>query len=146
MAFEFRYKRRVEFAETDMAGVLHFASYYRLMEEVEHAFWRSAGLSVMTNDDGRDIGWPRVKTNCQYFRPARFEDELELALRVVKIGDRSVEYEIEFRCEGERVALGHTTAVCCTMGAGVFGSLPIPDRLRVALEQAPKTENERPKP
>ena len=146
MAEPFTIKRRVQFAETDMAGVLHFASFYRLMEEVEHAFWRSAGLSVMITVDGRDIGWPRVKTSCEYFRPARFEDELELRLRVVNIGNRSVEYQIEFRCEGERVALGHTTAVCCVMGQGKFGSLPIPDRLRTALEQAPKTKNERPKP
>lgn len=139
MADTFTIKRRVQFAETDMAGVLHFASFYRLMEEVEHAFWRSKGLSVMINNDGRDIGWPRVKTSCQYFRPARFEDELELTLRVVAIGNRSVEYEIEFRCEGERVALGHTTAVCCVMNAGAFASLPIPDRLRQALEQSSKT-------
>ena len=138
MAEPFTIKRRVQFAETDMAGVLHFAAYYRLMEEVEHAFWRSTGLSVMTNDDGRDIGWPRVKTSCQYFRPARFEDELELVLRVAKIGNRSVEYEIEFRCEGKRVALGHTTAVCCVMSAGAFESLPIPDRLRRVLQASVK--------
>lgn len=139
MAEPFTIKRRVQFAETDMAGVLHFANYYRFMEEVEHAFWRSLGLCVMAEEEGREISWPRVATSCEYFRPARFEDELELTLRLVKIGNRSVEYEIEFRCDGERVALGKTTAVCCSMDAGRFQSLPIPDRLRQALEKGSKT-------
>ena len=139
MAEPFTIKRRVQFAETDMAGVLHFANYYRFMEEVEHSFWRSLGLCVVAEDRGLEISWPRVATSCQYFRPARFEDELELTLRLVKIGNRSVEYEIEFACGGERVALGKTKAVCCSMDAGRFQSLPIPDRLRQALEKGSKT-------
>ena len=79
MADEFVMTRRVEFSETDMAGVLHFASYYRFLEEIEHAFWRSKGASVMTKEGGRTIGWPRVATSCEYFEPLRFEDEVELA-------------------------------------------------------------------
>ena len=40
MPTEFTIKRRVQFSETDMAGIMHFANYFRLMEEVEHAFLR----------------------------------------------------------------------------------------------------------
>lgn len=140
MADAFTIERRVQFAETDMAGVLHFANYYRFMEEVEHAFWRSLGLCVVEKDGGAEISWPRVATSCQYIRPARFEDEIELALRLTKISDKSVSYEIEFRCSGERIALGKTTAACCTMEAGRFQSIPIPDRLREAIQQCPKTQ------
>ena len=37
------YKRRVEFAETDMAGQVHFSNFFRYMEAAEHAFFRSLG-------------------------------------------------------------------------------------------------------
>ena len=47
MAAEFSISRRVQFAETDMAGVVHFSNYFRWMEEVEHAFFRAVGLSVV---------------------------------------------------------------------------------------------------
>jgi len=57
MAFEFSISRRVQFAETDMAGVVHFSNYFRWMEEVEHAFFRSVGLSVVMQHQGRDISW-----------------------------------------------------------------------------------------
>ncbi len=127
-------KRRVQFAETDMAGVMHFAVYYHLIEEVEHAFWRSAGFSVMTRDSGREIGWPRVSTSCEYHSPAHFEDELELALRVASVSNRSVTYEVEFSRDRKRIATGRTTAVCCSMVAGAFEPIDIPAPLRAALE------------
>jgi len=134
MAGEFLMRRRVQFAETDMAGVLHFSNYYRLMEEVEHAFWRSISESVVSRDG--QMSWPRVATSCKYLAPARFEDELELAFSVTSVGARSVTYEVEFRRDARRIALGKTTAVCCLMAAGSFQPIDIPDRIRAELSAA----------
>lgn len=131
---EFHIRRQVQFSETDMAGVMHFSNYYRLMEDTEHAFWRSIGLSVMTHDGDRQISWPRVATECEYFVPVRFEDELEVSLVIGKIGDRSITYEVEFRCGGKKVAAGRMTAVCCAAADGHFESIPIPDAIRCKLE------------
>ncbi len=128
-------RRRVQFAETDLAGVLHFANYYRFMEEIEHAFWRSLGINVVSQDGERTISWPRVATSCEYFAPARFDDDLELSLTVENIGHRSVSYEVEFRNERRRIALGHMTAVCCMMEAGRFDTVSIPDAVRRKLEE-----------
>lgn len=136
MSDGFIYHRRISFAETDMAGVLHFAAYYCIMEEAEHAFWRSIGSCVLTEDHGREISWPRVATSCEYFAPARFEDELDVAFVVVKVGQRSITYEAEFRRTGERLAAGRTTAVCCATGRGVFEPIDIPSVLRSRLERA----------
>ncbi len=131
---EFQISRRVQFSETDMAGVMHFSNYYRLMEDTEHAFWRSVGLSVMTRDGDRHIGWPRVATQCEHFAPVRFEDELEVSLVVGQVGDRSVTYEVEFRSGGKRVAVGRMKAVCCATTDGHFESISIPDAMRRKLE------------
>jgi len=139
VAREFVIKRRAQFADTDMAGVLHFAAYYRFMEEVEHAYWRSHGHSVMSEHEGREIGWPRVATSCEYFAPVQFEHVLELALSVIRVGNRSITYEIEFRHEGRRVALGRSTAVCCEVADRGFRPIAIPDPLRQALIASTKT-------
>ena len=130
---EFVMRRRVQFAETDMAGVLHFANYYRIMEETEHAFWRSVGCGVMTRDGDRWIGWPRVSTSFEYFAPARFEDELELRLAVTKVGERSVTYELRVSRDGKRLALGKMTAVCCAIEGESFSPIAIPKGLRSKL-------------
>ena len=135
MAGEFVMRRRVHFSETDRAGVLYFAHYYRFMEETEHAFWRSMGVSPITHSAGGETSWPRVATSCEYFSPVRFDDELELALRVANIGTRSVTYEVEFRCQGRRIALGRMTAVYCTIADDQFQPRSIPDSVRGKLEE-----------
>ena len=134
MAIEFRIRRQVQFSETDMAGVMHFSNYYRLMEDAEHAFWRSVGLSVITQDGDRQISWPRVATQCEYFAPVHFEDELELILTIGELGNRSVAFDIEFRRDGEKIAAGQLKAVCCATADGHFESIPIPDAIRRKLE------------
>jgi len=134
MPGEFTMTRRVQFAETDLAGVLHFSNYYRYMEELEHAFWRSLGESVVFGDGDGTVSWPRVATSCEYAAPVHFEDELELSLVLTKIGSKSVTYEIAFRRGSDRIAVGEMTAVCCMMSGGRFASSAIPDGIRAKLE------------
>ena len=131
----FAITRRVQFAETDMAGIVHFANYFRWMEEVEHAFFRSVGLSVSMQHEGMHVGWPRVSTGCEFFGPVKFEDELELRLRVVKVGEKSFSYEVDFLLAGRKVALGKTTSVCCELRPdGTMKSISIPPSLRERLD------------
>jgi YbgC/YbaW family acyl-CoA thioester hydrolase len=133
MPQEFSITHQVQFSETDMAGIMHFSNYFRLMEEVEHAFFRSLGLSVMMQHEGMHIGWPRVAANCEYFLPCRFEDEVRLKLRVTRLGEKSFTYEVDFMLAGRRIALGKITSVCCLVEAGGMRSIPIPQALREKL-------------
>lgn len=135
MITEFRMTRRVQFAETDMAGVLHFSNYFRLMEELEHAFWRSLGISVVLRDRQRHLSWPRVAVQCEYFAPARFEDELELVLALIRIGERSLEFEVGFLRQGVRLAAGRYTTACCDMSGDLFRTIEIPEDIRRLFEQ-----------
>jgi len=136
MSKEFSILRRVQFSETDMAGIMHFANFFRLMEEVEHAFFRSVGLSVSMQHDDIHVGWPRVAASCEFLGPVKFEDEIELRLRVTRVGDKSFSYEVEFLVNSKRVALGKTTSVCCEVGKqGAMRSIAIPAPIRSKLTQ-----------
>src|SRR5438105_3079704 len=97
MPYEFRMIHRVQFAETDMAGIVHFANFFRYMEVTEHAFLRSLGLSVHTQEEGRTLGWPRVHASCDYKAPLRFEEEVEVHLRVRTKKTKSLTYDFVFR-------------------------------------------------
>ena len=92
MTTEFSITRRVEFSETDLAGIMHFTNFYRWMEICEHEFLRSLGLSVDMEDENGRFGWPRVKTSCRFKRPLRFEEQVEVKLIITEIRDRSVAY------------------------------------------------------
>jgi YbgC/YbaW family acyl-CoA thioester hydrolase len=131
----FRTKRRIEFADTDMAGIVHFANFFRFMEAAEVEFLRSRGLSVALAWEGVAIGFPRVSASCDYLRPARFEDVLEVTVAVQKVGRKSVTYAFEFFNGKELIARGKISSVCCLVGDGRgLKSVEIPAGLRQRLE------------
>ena len=142
MASEFSIIRRVEFSETDLAGIMHFTHFYRWMEICEHEFLRSLGLSVDMEDENGRFGWPRVKTTCRFKRPLRFEEEVEVKLIVTELRDRSISYAFQFRKEenGEqvKVAVGEVIAACVRFDpvTGVMTPIHIPEVFRKKVQQA----------
>ncbi|MGL6074655.1 MAG: acyl-CoA thioesterase [Fimbriiglobus sp.] len=130
----FSITRRVEFGDTDMAGIMHFANFFRFMEAAETAFLRSLGLSVSWEADGVRQGFPRVNATCDFARPARFEDELTIHVVVEKIGRKSVTYRFDFSHAGQPIATGRTTAVYCRATSDHrMESLELPETIRAKL-------------
>lgn len=137
MASEFRMQRLVEFADTDMAGILHFAAYFRYMEACEHAFFRSLGFSVHPHEQDGLWGWVRADASCRFRRPLRYEDVVELHLRVVRKTHRSLTHEIAFLHEGEEAARGRLVTVPCTRRDGRLRAIPIPPDIARTIVPAP---------
>jgi YbgC/YbaW family acyl-CoA thioester hydrolase len=134
--FEHRLKRRVQFHETDAAGVVHFSRYFLYMEEAEHALWRSAGLSIHPRD--AEIGWPRVQASFDYHRALRFEDEFEVWIRIVAMDDRTISYACLLTRDGTRIASGRVTISCATRQPNQpMRGADIPSEIRSRLAVAP---------
>lgn len=130
MAEKFLTKRRVEFCETDAAGIVHFASYLCYMEQAEHELLRSLGLSVCEpQGDGWYLSWPRVHVECDFQGSAHFEDVLEITVRVSRLGKKSVTYDFEFVRGVDLIAKGRVISVCCTIKSGIpLQSILIPHK------------------
>ncbi len=131
MANRFTTQRRVEFCETDAAGIVHFTSFLCYMEQAEHQFLRHLGSSVIQPlEDGWHLSWPRVHVECDFSGAAKFEDELEIEVCVVKLGVKSVTYGFEVRLGDLAIAKGKTVAVCCRVQSGKpLESIAIPPAL-----------------
>jgi len=133
----FRTTRRIEFGDTDMAGIVHFANFFRFMEAAECEFLRSRGLSVKMEWQGQAIGFPRVSASCDYVKPARFEEVLDVAVRIDRIGKKSVTYAFEFSRGGELIANGKVTSVCCrVLPDNRIEGIEIPAGYRARLQSA----------
>jgi YbgC/YbaW family acyl-CoA thioester hydrolase len=134
MSEPFRTTRRVEFAETDMAGIAHFSNFFRWMESAEVDFLSARGLNVSLGWHGQKLGFPRVSASCDYLRPVTFMDRVDIAVSVERIGTKSVTYAFEFSKQGELVARGRVTSVCCLVKPGDgIEAVQIPDDLRARL-------------
>lgn len=131
----FRTQRRVEFCDTDMAGIVHFANFYRYMEAAEHEFLRSRGLSVVLDWEGEHLGFPRVSAACDFNKPARFEQVIDITVRIERLGSKSISYAFEFFHGPDLLARGKLTCVCCLVpgDGGPLISREIPAGIRARL-------------
>jgi 4-hydroxybenzoyl-CoA thioesterase/acyl-CoA thioester hydrolase len=144
---DFSVNRRVEFRDTDAAGIVHFSAFFPMMEFAEHELLRSLGISILPSTAAVSPGvdasltWPRVAAHCDYVAAARFEDLLRISVQVVKIGSSSVQYRFVFSRESEKIAVGTMTAVCCRLkqdvatGATHLEKAVIPDAIRALLQK-----------
>ena len=131
----FHYRRRVQFAETDLAGIVHFACFFRYMEEAEHALWRAAGLAIARA--GETTGWPRLAASFDFKAPLRFEDEFEVGVRIANVTRRSLQYEFTVDKEGVTVGIGSiTTALVSKEPDGRMKALDLPDDVIAKLRAA----------
>lgn len=137
MPSTYRLTRRVAFSETDAAGIVHFANFFRYMEDAEHAMLRDLGLSVHRDVGDEVAGFPRVRASCDYKRPLRFEDVFTIDVFVSAKTDKSVTYGFTFRKEeeAEPIATGSLKVVYAikAAGEGKFKAAPLPPEIDQAL-------------
>lgn len=159
----FTWERRVEFCETDAAGICHFSSFFLYMEQAEHAMFRHFGWSVFPSkkssipdeqltDAGTSIldpagrvgslmdhlsvlTWPRVHCSCDFVSPARFEEVLTVELSVERLGEKSITYLHVIKIGERIVAQGKVVTVCSRVepGTGKLFGCRIPDSIRGKL-------------
>ena len=139
MVSEYRLKRRVQFHETDAAGIVHFSCFFRYMEEAEHALWREAGLSIVPKDT--TIGWPRVSASFDFRSALRFEQEFEVHIRIDAVTRRSIRYGCVMTSGDTTIATGSLVIACVKRDQDQpMRAMDIPseitDRLGVASNEA----------
>jgi len=137
--YRFKTQRKIEFADTDMGGIVHFSRFFIFMETAEHEFLDALGSSVVLKLDGQEIGWPRVAARCDYKSPARYGDVLDIHVRVVRKGRSSMRYRFRFSVDEREIATGEMTSVCCELAPGKpVVAIPIPPSVADKIEEAPR--------
>lgn len=89
MAFE--YLHRVQWADTDAAGITHFTAVFRYVEAAETAYFESLSDLELSRLVADGYALERVHVEADYHRPFRFGDTVRVCLRPVRVGGRSLE-------------------------------------------------------
>ena len=142
MSASFLYRRRIQFAETDMAGIVHFSRYFRFMEEAEHALWRAAGLSIRRSR--RMAGRASRRPSTTRVRCAS-RTSSSSSVRIIAVSRRTIRYGFELRRDDTFVGHGSITVASVTVSAaGEMTSVDVPigivERLRGAMNGPPVEE------
>lgn len=88
-------------------GVVYYANYLRYFESARASYMRSLETS---NSDllAWGLALPVADCACQYRRPARYEDLLDITLRVTQLKAASLRFDYEIHVKEELIATGHT--------------------------------------
>ena len=127
--------RLVDFGDCDPAGIVFFPNFYRWIDGHFHQFTTSLGFDQKRLlDEFGLLGTPLRSNGCTFHSPARPGDRIDIASRLVKLGETSLSMRYHLSTEGRPVAEGHEVRVLCRQAGDRVEKAPIPPEIRAALE------------
>jgi acyl-CoA thioester hydrolase len=120
-------RRRVQWIDTDAAGIWHHSVVIRWAEEAEAELHRRLGIIDETFG-----ATPRVHTEFDFLGSLHFDDEVEITLQVSELGETSITYDIRVVADSKSVVAGRMVAVLIDRESGRKRSWP--SHLRDALD------------
>lgn len=127
--------RRVDFSQTDAAGIMHFSAYFTFMEAAEAELFRDLGLPFLWTEGETGFGFPRLDCQCAFRRPLQFDDLVETRLQIDQIRSGRLHYRFTFFNEAaqECAAGSMVTAFVSRSPDHSLTGCPLPERHRTAL-------------
>ena len=129
MAEEFRHSIRVRYNECDPQGHVFNANYLAYFDLVMTELWRELGGYDAMVDDGLDM--VVAEANIRYLASLGFDDEAELIIRSINLGNTSMNSELTIARAGEPVAEGKLRHVFVKTDGS--GTAPMPQAVRTGL-------------
>jgi YbgC/YbaW family acyl-CoA thioester hydrolase len=124
VGFEHLERLRVAWVDTDAGGRIHFSNAFRWAEIAETGLMRSRGLLERWGH------YPRKHVEAEFHKVLRFEDEIEVRIRIERVGRTSIRYAWEIAKDGEAYIDGRHTVVHVDEEGR---PAPLPDAVRAAL-------------
>jgi acyl-CoA thioester hydrolase len=130
--FKFSANTRVGFSDTDAQGIVYYGRYLPYFDLARVEYHRMLGLFGM--DIGERSG-EFVMRACtiEYLAPAVFDDEIEVFVRVKRVGTTSATYEFAaYRARGGQL-LVTATQTLVLVDLDERKACPIPERVRATV-------------
>jgi acyl-CoA thioester hydrolase len=131
-AFKFSARTRVGFSDTDAQGIVYYGRYLPYFDLARVEYHRMLGLL------GMDIGEPGVEfvtraCTIDYLAPAVFDDEIEVFVRVKRIGRTSATYELAAYRTRDDQLLVTADQTLVLVDLDERKACPIPEEFRAAV-------------
>ena len=121
-----RTRVRVRYAETDRMGVVYYANYFVWFEIGRTDWLRETGQSYREMEIA-GVQLPVIEAHCEYRRPAKYDDDLEIRTRATRLTPVRIRFDYEIvRGDDDSLVTGHTIHAAldargrpCRLPAGV---------------------------
>jgi 4-hydroxybenzoyl-CoA thioesterase len=132
--------RKISFGDCDPSGLAYFPSYLNLLNGVVEAWWASLGLPWRDLIGKRRIGFPTAHIDVDFVAPGQMGDELVFALRVEKLGTKSL--TLTHTVDRGQTRLWRARQVVVATSLDTHGAVDWPADLRSAVTSFMETPDE----
>lgn len=110
---------RVRYAETDQMGYVYYGNYAMYYEIARVEALRNLGLRYKSLEEEEKVMMPVLENYSKYIRPARYDEELKIIVKMPEWPGTRVRFEYEIYNESdELINIGKTTLVFVDMNSG----------------------------
>jgi acyl-CoA thioester hydrolase len=95
---------RVRYAETDKMGVVYYANYFVWFEVARTDLLRNMGWSYREMEQA-GVSLPVIEAHCDYHRPARYDDELDVKAEGRMLSPVRMEFKYQVVSRGSQLAV-----------------------------------------
>jgi acyl-CoA thioester hydrolase len=129
--FKLSARTRVGFSDTDAQGIVYYGRYLPYFDLARVEYHRNLGLLGM--EIGPGVEFVMRAINVEYHAPAVFDDEIEVYVRVARIGNTSATYEFAAYRARDDALMVNATQTLVLVDLDQRKPCPIPDTFRETI-------------
>ncbi|MFZ2290487.1 MAG: thioesterase family protein [Halopseudomonas yangmingensis] len=131
--FRFSHSLRVRWAEADLQGIVFNGHYLTYADVGITEYFRAMGQAYDAETGVKGADFFAVRTLLEYKSPARFDEILDVHVRIARLGNSSMQFEIGIYREDELLVTGEVVYVHADQQSR--RPTPVPDSFRAAVRQ-----------
>jgi len=120
---------RVYYEDTDSGSVVYYANYLKFMERARTEWLRKYGFEQDELINDHNVIFAVRSVTADYMSPARFNDELVVETRLVKLGKASITVEQIIKRKNEETVLCQASIKIASLAADSFKPKPMPETI-----------------
>lgn len=117
---------RVYYEDTDAGGVVYYANYLKYLERARTEYLRALGFEQRQLAAETGLAFAVRSFNAEYLKPARLDDELDVATTVEDLGRAQVTFAQSIRRGQETLLTATVRVACLDLASGKPAAMPKP--------------------
>ena len=130
--FKFHHDIRVRFADTDLQAIVFNANYLTFYDVAWTEYFRALGFTWQGMIES-GVDTVLARTTLEFKSPARFDEILEVYVRVSRIGNTSLTFDFEIYPRGEDRLVNSASSLYVCVDPRTLQKIPVPEGMRRSI-------------
>jgi acyl-CoA thioester hydrolase len=132
---------RVNWGDTDKAGIVYYPNYFKWFDIAGHQFFRSIGLSPSELEEREQIILPLLDARCTFEKPLYYDDIATIITTVAEINRKTIRLNHVIMRGDTRAGHGYELRGWVKKSGDHLSAIPIPEEVRNLLKQESTMES-----